>query len=100
LLALEAAGIVKEGEGASYISEEKTRIDGKLPVNPTGGLIGFGHPTGGTGVRQAVDLWQQLTGKAGDCQVKMNSKRPYGLMINMGGNDKTVASFIYKPAGA
>jgi acetyl-CoA C-acetyltransferase len=100
LLALEAAGIVKEGEGASYISEEKTRIDGKLPVNPTGGLIGFGHPTGGTGVRQAVDLWQQLTGKAGDCQVKMNSMRPYGLMINMGGNDKTVASFIYKPAGA
>ncbi|GAB4374754.1 MAG: thiolase domain-containing protein [Calditrichia bacterium] len=99
LLAIEAAGFVKEGEGADFIREGRTHYDAELPVNATGGLIGFGHPTGGTGVRQAVDLWMQLTGKAGDCQVTLDSKRPYGMMINMGGNDKTVAAIIFKPAG-
>jgi acetyl-CoA C-acetyltransferase len=98
LLALEAACMVKEGEGADFITEKRTRIDGELPVNASGGLIGFGHPTGGTGVRQAVDLWQQLTGRAEEYQVPVSSKNPYGLMINMGGNDKTVATFIFKPA--
>ena len=98
LLSLEATCIVKEGEAPEFVTEGKTRIDGELPVNATGGLIGFGHPTGGTGVRQAADIWQQLTGKAGDCQLKIKSQKPYGLMINMGGNDKTVASFIFKPA--
>ena len=98
ILALESAGFVKEGEGASFITEGRTRINGELPTNATGGLIGFGHPTGGTGVRQAVDLWQQLTGNAEDCQVKITSNKPYGLMINMGGNDKTVAALIFKPA--
>jgi acetyl-CoA C-acetyltransferase/acetyl-CoA acyltransferase len=98
LLSLEAACIVKQGEAANYVTEGRTRRDGELPVNATGGLIGFGHPTGGTGVRQAADIWQQLTGKAGDCQLKIKSQKPYGLMINMGGNDKTVASFIFKPA--
>jgi acetyl-CoA C-acetyltransferase/acetyl-CoA acyltransferase len=100
LLALEAAGIVKQGEGADFVREGKTHLDGEFPSNTTGGLIGFGHPTGGTGVRQAADIWQQLTGKAGDCQLKIKSDKPYGMMINMGGNDKTVASFIFKPAVA
>jgi len=100
LLSLEAACIVKQGEAARFVSEHRTAMDGELPVNATGGLIGFGHPTGGTGVRQAADIWQQLTGKAGDCQLKITSQKPFGLMINMGGNDKTVASFIFKPAVA
>lgn len=98
LLSLEAACMVKEGEAAAYVTDGNTGMDGEMPVNATGGLIGFGHPTGGTGVRQAADIWQQLTGKAGDCQLKLKSQKPYGLMINMGGNDKTVASFIFKPA--
>lgn len=98
LLAVEAAGFVKRGEGPAFISEGRSHYDAELPVNATGGLVGFGHPTGGTGVRQAVDLWQQLTGKAEKCQVKISSDKPYGMMINMGGNDKTVAVFIFKPA--
>jgi acetyl-CoA C-acetyltransferase/acetyl-CoA acyltransferase len=98
LLSLEAACVVKKGEAAEFVREGKTRMDGEFPTNATGGLVGFGHPTGGTGVRQAADIWQQLTGKAGDCQLKIKSKKPYGMMINMGGNDKTVASFIFKPA--
>ncbi|OGB60344.1 MAG: 3-ketoacyl-CoA thiolase [Caldithrix sp. RBG_13_44_9] len=100
LLALEAACIVKEGEAADFVEKGETALGGEIPTNATGGLIGFGHPTGGTGVRQAVDLWQQLTGKAGDCQVTLKSQKPYGMMINMGGNDKTVATFIFKSATA
>ncbi|MEJ2636770.1 MAG: 3-ketoacyl-CoA thiolase [Calditrichia bacterium] len=100
LLAIEAAGFVKEGEASAFIAEGNSHFDGLLPTNATGGLIGFGHPTGGTGVRQAVDLWQQLTGKAGDCQVAIKSAKPYAMMINMGGNDKTVAVFIFRRAQA
>lgn len=98
LLALEAVGIVKYGEAAAYVAEGKTNIDSELPTNATGGLVGFGHYTGGTGVRQAVDLVYQLTGKAGDCQVKMDPNRPYGLMISMGGNDRTVTAMIFERA--
>ena len=60
----------------------------------TGGLVGFGHPTGGTGVRQVGDMVMQLTGQAGDCQVQFADEKPYALSINMGGNDKTVVSFV------
>jgi len=56
-----------------------------MPMNTTGGLIGWGHPTGATGVHQAVTIWQQLTGKAGKAQIKISDDRPYGMTINMGG---------------
>ena len=44
-------------------------FDGKLPINPSGGLIGAGHPVGATGVRQLLDASLQVTGRAGDYQV-------------------------------
>ncbi|MCK4404846.1 MAG: 3-ketoacyl-CoA thiolase, partial [candidate division Zixibacteria bacterium] len=86
------------GEAAAFVAEGKTAIDGEMPTNPTGGLIGFGHYTGGTGVRQAVDLVHQLTGKASDCQVDIKSERPYGMLISMGGNDRTVTCMIFRKA--
>jgi len=98
LLALEAAGIVKYGEASAFVQEGKTNINAEFPTNITGGLIGFGHYTGGTGVRQAVDCVHQLTGKAGDNQIKLNPDKPYALMISMGGNDKTVTAMIFKKA--
>lgn len=98
LLHLEASGVVGYGEAAPFVAEGKTAIDGEMPTNPTGGLIGFGHYTGGTGVRQAVDLVHQLTGKAGDCQVQIKSDRPYGMLISMGGNDRTVTAMIFRQA--
>ena len=67
-----------------------------MPTNATGGLVGFGHYTGGTGVRQAVDIIHQLTGQAGDSQVDVPADKPHGLMISMGGNDKTVVSCVFK----
>lgn len=98
ILALEAVGIAKYGEAAGFVAEGKTKIDSEMPTNPTGGLVGFGHYTGGTGIRQAVDLLHQLTGKAGDCQVEIKPNRPYGMLINMGGNDRTVTAMIFGKA--
>jgi len=96
ILAIEAAGLAKYGEGADFIKEGRTKLDGEIPTNTSGGLIGYGHPTGASGVRQAVDVVNQLLGKTGDFQVKIDSRRPYGMLSSMGGNDKTVVAMIFR----
>lgn len=96
IMMLEAAGFTNYGEGGEYIKSGKTKRNGYLPTNTTGGLVGYGHPTGATGVRQMVDLWKQLTGQAGSSQIELDANRPYGMMVNMGGNDRTVVSIIVK----
>lgn len=96
LLCMEAIGFAEKGKGADYILEGNTARDGKVPINTTGGLIGWGHPTGGTGVHQAVTILEQLTGNAGEAQVTIPADRPYGLTVNMGGDDKTLVSIVYK----
>jgi acetyl-CoA acetyltransferase len=96
ILAVEALGLADPGEGAAFVAEGKTARDGYMPMNTTGGLIGWGHPTGATGVHQAVTIWQQLTGNAGDAQINLLSERPFGLSINMGGDDVTVIGIVYK----
>jgi acetyl-CoA acetyltransferase len=98
LLSVEAIGLAANGEGADYILAGNTSRQGALPFNTSGGLIGWGHPTGGTGVRQAVTIWRQLTGKAGNWQIPISPDRPYALSINMGGNDKTVTAIVYRRA--
>jgi acetyl-CoA C-acetyltransferase/acetyl-CoA acyltransferase len=98
LLAIEAAGFAGYGEGTAFVKEGNTKRDGKIPTNTSGGLIGYGHPTGATGVRQAVDVVYQLSGKAGDFQVKIDPGRPYGMLSSMGGNDKTVVTMVFKKA--
>lgn len=98
ILAVEALGLAEPGKGAAFVAEGNTSRDGIIPMNTTGGLIGWGHPTGGTGVHQAVTIWQQLTGKAGKAQINLNPDRPYGLSINMGGDDVTVVAIVYKKA--
>lgn len=98
VLATEAIGFAKPGEGADFILAGNTARNGKIPFNTTGGLIGWGHPTGGTGVHQAVTIWEQLTGKAGDSQIEIKKERAYGMSINMGGDDKTVVAIVYRKA--
>jgi acetyl-CoA C-acetyltransferase len=98
LESVEAIGLAGPGQGSDYILEGKTSRQGELPFNTSGGLIGWGHPTGGTGVRQAVTIWQQLTGKAGKWQVELPANRPYALSVNMGGNDKTAVAIVYRRA--
>ncbi len=96
VLTCEALGLAKKGEGADYVAASNTARKGAMPMNTTGGLIGWGHPTGATGVHQAVTIWQQLTGKAGDAQIEISNDRPYGMTINMGGDDVTVVAIVYK----
>ncbi len=98
VLSVEAIGLAGPGGGPDYIVAGNTARGGAVPFNTTGGLIGWGHPTGASGVRQAVTLWQQLTGRAGKAQVEIPAARPYGLSVSMGGNDKTVVAIVYKRA--
>jgi acetyl-CoA acetyltransferase len=96
VLAVEALGFAAHGEGADFIAAGNTARDGKIPMNTTGGLIGWGHPTGGTGVHQAVTCWEQLTGKTGDAQINIPAEKPYALTINMGGDDVSVVAIVYR----
>lgn len=93
LLALEASGFAPYGKAPQFVLEGNTLMSGTIPTNLSGGLGGFGHPTGASGVRQMVDLLHQFTGKAAN---PCNPKKPYGMMISMGGNDKTVTCIIVK----
>lgn len=96
LLAIEAAGFAGYGEGADFVKEGNTKLNGSIPTNTSGGLVGYGHPTGATGVRQAVDVVHQLCGKAGDYQVRIDASHPYGMLSSMGGNDKTVVAMVFR----
>ena len=59
-----------------------------------GGLIGFGHPVGATGVKQPLEIFRQMKGRCGDYQVPTLPK--VGLTANMGGDDKTVVSMVLR----
>lgn len=98
ILGIEALGFAPHGKGAEFVTRGNTARDGKIPMNTTGGLIGWGHPTGATGVHMAVTIWEQLTGRAGKNQIIIHPDRPYGMTINMGGDDKTVVAIVYKRA--
>ncbi|MEL6343061.1 MAG: thiolase domain-containing protein [Myxococcota bacterium] len=94
VLMYEAIGLADKGQGYTLAREGVTRIDGKLPVNTGGGLIGFGHPVGATGVKQPLEIFRQMKGRAGDYQVAGDLN--HGLTVNMGGDDKTVVSMVLK----
>ncbi|MEM6931459.1 MAG: acetyl-CoA acetyltransferase, partial [Myxococcota bacterium] len=68
-MALEHFGLTPPGEGYRAIESGRIGFDGALPVNPSGGLIGLGHPVGATGVRMVLDAYRQTTGTAGETQV-------------------------------
>ncbi len=89
LIEYEAMGLVPEGQGAIAIKEGWTQKDGKLPVNPSGGLKAKGHPIGATGVSMHALTAMQLTDSAGDLQVK-NAR--LGGIFNMGGT--AVANYV------
>ncbi|HET7192004.1 MAG TPA: acetyl-CoA acetyltransferase [Pseudolabrys sp.] len=89
LIEYEAMGLTPEGQGARALMEGWTHKDGKLPVNPSGGLKAKGHPIGATGVSMHALAAMQLTGTAGDLQV--NNARLGGI-FNMGGT--SVANYV------
>lgn len=94
ILMYEALGFAPRGKGVELVREGKTGIDGSIPVNTGGGLLGFGHPVGATGVKQALELHRQLKGQCGDYQVKGNPS--VGIAANMGGDDRTAVVTAYR----
>jgi acetyl-CoA acetyltransferase len=69
ILAYENLGFCPRGEGGRLVEEGVTSLDGKLPVNPSGGRLSLGHPLGATGAAQVVELTRQLQGRCGPRQV-------------------------------
>ena len=82
-MGVEDLGFSKKGQGAKDISENKYTLGkGKIISNPSGGLKSCGHPVGATGIKQIVEITEQLRGEAGKKQVK---GAKIGLTHNVGG---------------
>lgn len=84
-------GITEPGKEYEAIESGRIAFDGDKPINPSGGLIGCGHPVGASGVRMLLDLYKQVTGTAGDYQVK-GAKN--GIMLNFGGSATTNYAYV------
>ncbi|MEN4006745.1 MAG: thiolase domain-containing protein [Methanobacteriaceae archaeon] len=91
LLAIEDLGFVEKGMGGTAIEEGMTRLDGEIPVNPSGGLKSRGHPLGATGIAQATEIVWQLRGEAGKRQVE---GAEIGMIHNIGGTGGTAVVHI------
>lgn len=70
VLRVEGLGLFEQGSYPWAVERGEANIDGRLPINPSGGLLGKGHPLGGTGVAQVVELVRQLRGESGDRQIE------------------------------
>ncbi|MHC1599337.1 MAG: thiolase domain-containing protein [Candidatus Methanospirareceae archaeon] len=92
LIAIEDLGFFNKGEGGVATEEGETEIGGRIPINPSGGLKACGHPLGATGIRQAVEITQQLRGEAGKRQVP---NAEVGLTHNIGGTGGTAIVHIF-----
>lgn len=90
-MAIDHFGLTKPGESWKAIEEGVIDMDGKMPINPSGGLIGAGHPVGATGTRQLLDAAKQVSGRAGEYQVE-NARR--FATLNIGGSGTTSCAFI------
>jgi acetyl-CoA C-acetyltransferase len=90
-MAIDHFGLTQPGKSWQAIEEGVIEMDGQLPINPSGGLIGCGHPVGGTGVRQLLDAYKQVTETAGDYQVPGANRV---ATLNIGGSGTTSVSFI------
>ncbi|MBV9120336.1 MAG: thiolase domain-containing protein [Chloroflexi bacterium] len=86
IVATEDLGFFERGQGGPAVLSGQTAIDGPIPVNPSGGLKGKGHPVGATGVSQIVESTFQLRNEAGERQVKNPN---IGLTHNVGGSGAT-----------
>lgn len=91
LVEMEDLGFCAKGEAAKMIEKGETSIEGRLPINPSGGLKAKGHPIGATGVSQIVEITKQLKGECGKRQAK---KADIGLCCNIGGSGATAVVSI------
>ena len=89
ILDIEDLGFVEKGKGGIASIEGETSLDGRIPVNPSGGLLAKGHPIGATGIAQLTECWWQLRGEADDRQVAV--RNGFALQHNVGGRGSGVS---------
>lgn len=90
-LGIDHIGLTSPGESWKAIENGEIEIGGRLPINPSGGLIGGGHPVGATGVRMLLDAARQVSDTAGDYQVE--GAKTFAI-LNFGGSTATTVSFV------
>jgi acetyl-CoA C-acetyltransferase len=90
---LEALGMVEKGKGGQAYEDEITFLEGKIPVNTSGGLKAKGHPVGATGAAQVVEIVKQFRGEAGERQLK---DPRIALAQNMGGSGGSTVVHIFE----
>ncbi len=90
-MAIDHAELTAPGESWKAIEEGRITRDGNFPINPSGGLIGLGHPVGATGVRMLLDCARQVSGQAGDYQLPSAENM---MTFNVGGSTTTCVSFV------
>ena len=92
--AISAFGITEPGKEFEAIEEGIIDFNGAKPINPSGGLIGCGHPVGASGARMFLDLYKQVSGTAGRYQVIKDGEIPKNaMMLNIGGTATT--NYVY-----
>lgn len=79
----EMLGFCAEGKGGQLVESGETRLEGKIPWNPSGGMVSKGHPIGATGLSMVYEIATQLRGEAGNRQIKGSPE--FGLINNGGG---------------
>ncbi len=89
----EDLGFFEKGKGIEAVREDRTKLNGQISINPSGGLKSKGHPIGATGVGQVVEVYDQLTGNADERTVK-NAK--IGLTHNFGATGASCAVHIFQ----
>ena len=90
-MAIDHFGLTEPGKSFTAIDDGLIEMTGKLPINPSGGLIGCGHPVGATGARQLLDAYKQVTSTAGDYQIPGTKKV---ATLNIGGTATTNVCLI------
>ena len=93
IIALEGLGFFESGKASEAVERGETKIGGKIPVNPSGGLKSKGHPIGATGTAQVYDIVNQLRGECGERQVE-GAKT--GMTDTLGGDGGTIVNLILK----
>lgn len=92
IIEMEELGFCKKGEGGPFVESGQNDFGGKIPVNTDGGLLGCGHPFGGTGIRQAIEVLRQLQGRA----INQVKGAKTGLTHNLSGLNVEHTILIYQ----
>ncbi len=97
IVVTESLGIFERGKGGEAALKGETGLEGKFPINPSGGLKSKGHPVGATGIAQIVEVYKQLTGQAENGR-QLKNKPKTAMAQNMGGSGGSTLVHILEVA--